>query len=328
MATRTGSADHLLYDQLLTNVVYEKGMGEAGIAEVLAPRVRSTAITGQYMKRKRSKRDAGVSTKRAPGADVQTGKRPGKSMHTFRTVDHALKEQIPIEITSDMDETELMGEREATAIEVLGKIFHDWEKDVHSMLWAKDIAGFQAIYGANNVITPDVKWDASDPSTINMKKDVLTLKTNIYRACGYKPNTLLIPNEVFNVIVTLNNELREATKYVGEMVTTQILARYFEVERVVVPMYLDDNPNGDNEDLMDIMWDGDFVGLYYINNAASRRKITLATTFYWDSPQQQFLATFAGYNKSNKSEEVEVGGYFTVEDIDLSCGGIIADVLS
>lgn len=323
---KSGSADHLLYDRLLTNVVYEKGMGEGGIAPALAPRVRSTNITGQYMKRKRDTKEANVSTKRAPGAEVQTGERPGKSLETFRTIDHALSELIPQEITEGMEETELQGERRSTAMGVLRKIMHDWEKDVYDKVWAEDKAGFESAYGADQVIDPGAKWDAGGAE--NMKKDLLKIKNTVYRSCGYVPNTMLLPNEVFNEIVTADNELREAIKYTqGGPVTLEKLANYFEVGRVLVPMYLKDNSQGDNEQQMEFMWEGDHIGMFYIDDTPSRNKDTLLTTFYWDSPRQRFLATYTGYNRKRKSEEVEVGAYFTVEEIDMSCGGIIADVL-
>lgn len=323
---KQGSADHLLYDRLLTNVIYEKGMGMEGVGSFLAPRVRSTNITGQYMKRKRTTKEAGVKTTRAPGAEVQTGERPGKSLETFRTVDHALSMLIPQEITEGMEETELMGERSATGQDVLRKIMHDWETDVHDLLWADDKAGFESIYGADNVSDPSAKWDSA---TANMKRDILNKRLNIYKSCGYMPNTMLLTNEVFNEISTRDNELRESIKYTeGGPVTLQKLAAYFEIGRVLVPMYLSDNLEGDNEKQMELLWKGDSVGLFYIDDTPSRNKITLASTFYWDSPEQRFLGTYTGYNRKRKSEEVEVGAYFTVEDIDLSCGGIIADVLT
>jgi hypothetical protein len=324
---KQGSADHLLYDRLLTNVVFEKGMGMPGIAGELAPRVRSTNITGQFMMRERGTKSAGVSTRRAPGAKVQTGERPGKRLETFRTVDHALSELIPQEITSGMEETELMGERRATAMSVLRKIIHDWEQEVFDLVWAQDKAGFESKYGASNVIDPTVKWDAS--SGINMKLDILRLRLIVYKSCGYIPNTLLIPNEVFNVITTKDNELREAIKYTqGGPVTLQKLAAYFEISNVIVPMYLRDNPEGNNEEQMELLWEGDSVGLFYVDKTASRNKDTLASTFYWDSPEQRFLGTYTGWNRKRKSEEVEVGAYFQVREIDMSCGGILADVLN
>lgn len=323
---KTGSADHLLYDKLLTNVVYEKGMGAEGIAPSLAPRVRSTNITGQYMKRNRDTKEAGVETERAPGAEVQTAERPGKSMETFRTVDQALKELIPQEITEGMEETELMSERRSTALGVLTKILHTWEKKVYSSVWGSSKADFQAKYPDNNVVDPDAKWDSG---TQNMKLDILKTKLQIYKSCGYMPNKMLLPNEVFNVISTKDNELRDAIKYTqGGAVTLDILANYFEMDEVLVPMYLDDNISGNNEEEMELMWTGDHVGLFYVDDTPSRNKDTLMTTFYWDSPRQRFLATYTGYNRNRKSEEVEVGGYFTVEEIDMSCGGIIPDVLS
>lgn len=323
---QTGSADHLLFDRLLTNVVYEKGMGQEGIAGALAPRVRSSTITGQYMKRNRKERDAGVDVERAPGAEVQTSERRGKSMETFRTVDHALKDLIPIEITTGMGESELQSEREETALDILQKIQHKWEVKVHSKVWAADKAGFQSLYPNNNVLDPTAKWDTA---SANMKLDILKLRLQIYRACGHIPNTMVIPNEVFNVAVTRDNELREAIKYTqGGPVTLQNLASYFEIERVLVPMYLTDNADGSNDDEMDLLWTGDHVGLFYVNDAQTRRKVTLASTFYWEGEENPFFGTYVGWNRNRKSEEVEVGGYFTVEEIDMSCGGVIADVLT
>lgn len=327
---QSGSADHLLFDRLLTNVIYEKGMGAEGVASALAPRVRSTSITGQFMRRERGNKEAGVDTERAPGAEVQTGERPGKTLETFRTVDHALKELIPQEITSGMDETELLGEQQSTAEDVLRKINHNWEKDVHSSVWASDESGFNSIYGSSSVDSPSTKWDA-DPSSNNptLKKDVLNLKTKIYRACGYMPNKMLMPNQVFNAITTMDNELRDVTKYVGETVTAAKLASYFEVDELLVPMYLDDHTSGNNEDnSMDFLWTGDHVGLFYVDDSNTRNKDTLMSTFFWDNPDQRFFSVFTGFNKARKSEEVEVGGYFTTEEIDMDCGGVLANVLT
>lgn len=324
---KTGSADHLLYDRLLTNVIYERGMGVSGVAGSLAPRVKSTNITGQFMVRERGSKAAGVRTKRAPGARVQTGERPDKRLETFRTVDHALKKLIPQEITSGMEETELMGERRATAMSILRNILHDWEQEVFDLVWAEDKAGFVEKYGEANVLDPTAKWDAT--SGINMKLDILRLRLLVYRSCGYIPNTLLIPNEVFNVITTKDNELREAIKYTqGGPVTLDKLAAYFEISNVIVPMYLQDNAAGDTDQPMDLLWSGDSIGLFYVDPTSSRNKDTLASTFYWDSPGQRFLGTYTGWNQSRKSEEVEVGAYFEVRQIDMACGGILAEVLS
>lgn len=322
-----GSADHLLFDRLLTNVVYEKGMGTPGVAEFLAPRVRSTTITGRFMKRKRGNKSAGVDTRRAPGAAVKTGERPGKELVTFGMMDHAISDLIPQEITSGMEETELQAERQATALQVVRNILHDWEEDVFNMLWDTTKAGFQGKYPADQVVDPTAKWDTT---SANLKRDILELKTLIYTACGYIPNTMLVPNEVWNIISTRDNELREAIKFTqGGPVRLDLLASYFEVDRVIVPMYLKDSASGDNENnKMDLLWSGDHIGFFYVDDTPSRNKDTLATTFYWDTPEDPFLAVSTGFNRKRKSEEVEVGAYFTVEEIDMSCGGIIADVLT
>lgn len=316
----------MIFDRLLTNVVYEKGMGTTGIAGALAPLVKSTTLTGQFMKRTRSETKAGVETRRAPGDKVKTQQRVGKTLDTYACVDHALKENIPVEILYGAAEADLLEERKATAKRILWNIWNEWEEYVHNMLWAANKTDFQAIYGAAHVKDPSVKWNAS--SAVNMKLDVLTARDVGYKATGYAPNTMLIPNEVFNVIVTSDNELRDAIKYTqGGPVTLEKLAAYFEVPRVIVPQYLTDD-GGIGSEKKDFLWKGDHIGLFYVDDSGSKNKDTLASTFYWEGGGQKFLGTKTGWDPDTKSEAVEVSAYLDVKKVDLSCGVIIADVLT
>lgn len=320
------SANELIFDRLLTNVVYEKGMGVTGIAGSLAPRVKSTTLTGSFMKKDRNKTAARVKTERAPGGSVKRQERPGRKMETFRCTDHALEEDIPIEIIEGASESEVLSERTDSAMRVLWNILNEWEEDVHNKVWRDAKADLQTLYGADQVIDPTAKWDSS--SGVNIKRDILTIKNTVYEACGYVPNRMLLPNNVFNIITTMDNELRDATKYVqGGPVTLQILSSYFEIGQVLVPMYLkDDETKG--EEGKSMLWQGDNIGLFYVDTSGSKKKDTLLSTFYWESATQKFLGVSRGWDSKHKSEIVQVSGYYTVEEIDMACGGFIADVLS
>jgi hypothetical protein len=323
MATKVGSADHLLYDTLLTNLVVERGFGESGVGTVLAPLVRSSKITNSFFVRNRRRAEAGVDVVRTPGEEVKTVEREGRELRHFTVVDHALSALIPQEITQGSEEGEILEERTATSISLLSKIINSHEKEVHTAFWGVNKAAFEAIYPSGHVVDPTAKWN--NLSTGRIKKDILDLKTRVYKDCGYRPNTVLIPDEVYNELVSSNNEIRDSIKYTENgAVTLAKIASYFEVQNAIVPQYLKDvAQDGSTKDML---WTGDHVGLFYIDNSNSKNKDTLASTFYWEGGDQKFLSAFSGYNRKRKSEEVEVSAYWKLEIIDLACGGIIADV--
>lgn len=322
------SGNHLVYNSLLSKMFIQRGLGDPGISTQIAPLVKSERISHRYMVVDRAESGTKLDIRRAPGQDVQRAERKGRSMETFNCVDHALIEEIPHEYLVGSEEMEIIQEQKQTANDVLRKIEDQHERDVHDLAWAPNVSGFQNKFGADNVIDVGTSSAAWDSANGNIKKDLLNLRLKMYETTGKRPNTLVLPNEVFNVISTADNEIRDSLKYTtGGPVTMQKLASYFEMERVLIPMFLVDDPDPGAEG-KSLLYTGDHVGMYYVDNAQSRKKVTFASTFYWDSSYQKFLEVSTGFNKSNKSHEVEVSAYYDVKLIDNGCGGALANVLT
>lgn len=81
-------------------------------------------------------------------------------------------------------------------------------------------------------ITPGTLWSAASGST--PLKDVEVGKLAIHKATGYRPNTLTMSPEVFSAL-RYNPDVREMFKYTSaESISLAMLARYFDIERVLV----------------------------------------------------------------------------------------------
>lgn len=321
-------SNHLKKNTLLTNMYAEKSVGDFGIGQAIAPLIKSRGITGEYYVVDRTKSDvrAEVNIERAPGAPSERIERKDRTLDNYRCVDHSLTEEIPIELL-DEQEFEIIEEQMQTANDILAKIQTAHERKVHSIAWASNLAGFKTLFGTNNAFTPSTKWNAAGG---NMKADILELRSRVYKATGKRPNVMVIPDEVFNVIATSDNEIRDAIKYVQKgIVTLDILAQYFEIPKVIVPSLLVDSPTAGISDGKDFLWKGDHVSTYYVDTASlSKRKQTFATTFYYDNARSRWMQVETGYNKDTKSNELNMSAYFTVKTIDNECGGALADVLT
>lgn len=77
------------------------------------------------------------------------------------------------------------------------------------------------------------KWDSSSSTPV---EDITTQGITIAQETGYKPNTLVLSPFVFNTLKN-NGDVLDRIKYTQKgVVTTDILANLFEVDRVVVAM--------------------------------------------------------------------------------------------
>lgn len=110
-----------------------------------------------------------------------------------------------------------------------------------------DIAQNSANYGADNKVTlTEGFWD--DPNA-NLLKQMQVYRAAVRAKIGRNPNTLMLPNAVFEAVKN-NKLLQERFKYTSsESVTTVMLANYFEVDEVLVGRAL---YSADGETLTDI----------------------------------------------------------------------------
>jgi hypothetical protein len=316
-----------VYRPLLTQMTIRRGIGRGGAGNRLAPLVRHTAINGVYFKRDRY-RIGHIKTQRAPGEKVKRAETARGELVPFLTKDHSIDKSVPRELVDGMAESALFGELEQAAYEALNAIEHDHESKVRELLWGDVLGDFQAKYGADGVRTPDIKWDASGAT---IYKDIQERRIHVYKTTGFMPNTVFMPRDVLDVLQgDPNNEIGERIKYTsGELPDTSRLAAYFGVENVIVPESLDDTENpGQANSQYDWMWEGDNVGVFYIDPSNTRNKVTLASTFFTDMPNEPFLGVFTRYDQDTKSYIVRCNAYFDVHDVDMGAGAILFDVLT
>ncbi len=316
-----------VYRPLLTQMTIRRGLGAAGIGTKIAPLVRHDAINGVYFKRDRY-RIGHVKTERAPGERVKRSETTRGNLEPFMAVDHSIDKTVPRELVDGMSESALFGEMEQASYEALNEVQYDHELKVRNMLWADDQAGFNSIYGSDHVKTPGNKWDTADGE---IYRDVQSLSDDILKTTGFRPNTAVIPKKVLDVLQgDPNNEIGERIKYTnGEIPDTTRLARYLRLDNVIVPESLEDDANpGQSNERYDWMWDGEHVGLFYVNPANTRNKVTLASTFYTDMPNEPFLGIFTRYDDDYKSYIVRCNAYFDAKEVDIKCGAVLYDVLT
>lgn len=95
-------------------------------------------------------------------------------------------------------------------------------------VWASDKTGVPATPGANEF----VQWSDYDDS--NPVKDVKGWKREILSTTGYKPNTLVLGYDVMDALSEHPLFIDRVKFTSAESINLDILARYFEVDKIVV----------------------------------------------------------------------------------------------
>lgn len=119
------------------------------------------------------------------------------------------------------------------------------------------------------------KW--SDPSS-DPAKDVKEAKEQIRRRIGRYPNLLTLSPVVYNAL-TEHPKILDKFKYTSsDSVTVEMLAKYFDVEKVIVgkAVYLDENAN-DDADANDV-WGEDAI-LSYTSQRSDYRMPSYGYTY-------------------------------------------------
>lgn len=99
---------------------------------------------------------------------------------------------------------------------------------IQTSVWGSDQTGVASAPSANQF----VKWNASSGATI--VQNIETWKEKVATACGNAPNKIGISPDVY-AFLRYSSEIRDQIKYTSqESVSLKILAKLFDVERVVV----------------------------------------------------------------------------------------------
>jgi len=174
------------------------------------------------------------NTKRAPGADTDEVEF-GYLGQKFAVEQNALDGKVPFEIMQEAERVPGIDMGQSAVNQVFRIIGLGLEYEQATL--ARDANN----YGVNNKVTLAGGNMWSDPSS-NPKGDVKAGKEAIRSATGRYPNTLVLSPSAFSALDD-HPVILEKFKYTSsDSITVEMLAKYFDVERVVVgkAVYSDD----------------------------------------------------------------------------------------
>lgn len=289
----------VVVDPVLSNVS-KAYSNEMYVADMLFPSFQTAKETGKYYQYDKAKFRRNT-TKRAAGAKSNEVEY-GLSTASFTTEDHALKEKTPWEIIRQADSA-LNPEMDATE-----NITEQLQIDKEIAL-ATSMAD-TAIMTANTTLSGTSQW--SDYTNSDPLGDVKTGRQTVQKAIGRKPNTLVLSQEVFDILIE-HTDIVEKIKYSQLGVATEeLLARLFSVSKVIVAAAIYETATEGATSSMGYIW-GKHAWLAYIAPAARLRSITLGFTFKyedrkvkkWDDVDAEARYVRANENYTQKFVAVE-----------------------
>lgn len=158
---------------------------------------------------------------RVPGTESKGGTH-ARGTDSYTCVDVSFHEDVPFE-NIENDPTPLNPERAATRRVILKIALYD------EITFA---SSFMATSQWGTDETPTVGWGT--PDTAIPLNDIQTGKDYVKQYTGFDPNTLLLSRTAFSAL-KFCEQITDRLKYTSSAnITTDILARLFEVDRVVV----------------------------------------------------------------------------------------------
>lgn len=192
-----------------------------------------------------------MNTRRAPGAETQRVQY-GYASDPVSLQQDALEGLVPFENMEEASRVPGIDLASGSIEMVMDVIALGREHAIATM------ARNPANYGANNklALTGADKW--SDPAS-NPAADMKEAKEQIRRRIGRYPTLLTLSPEAFNALAD-HPKIKEQFKYTSsDSVTTAMLAKYFDIEQVIVgkAVFLDENAD-DDTDAQDV-WGNDAI---------------------------------------------------------------------
>lgn len=293
----------VVIDPALSNVSV-KYTNSAFIADMILPVVKVSKQTGKYYIYDKSNLRIDATT-RAAGAGANEIDF-GLSTDSFSCDDHALKSFVADEIQDQaeaalnplIDETETITE----------KLMLDRENNAATLLTtAANFTNTSALSGTS-------QW--SDYSNSDPIGDVRTARTAIHAATFKKPNTMILGKQVFDYLCE-HPQIIERIKYSAlGVVTEELLARIFQVEKVLVGEAGKNTANEGQTDALSYVW-GKNVIIAYIAPRVGLKTLTLGVTFEYASREvkrwrdEDREGTYVRVGKDNYVQKLiaETAGY-------------------
>ena len=255
----------VVVDPALSNVSV-KYSNDTFIADMVFPVLKVAKQTGKYFVYDKSNLRVD-KTLRAAGSGANEVEH-NQTTASFITEDHALKEFVPDEI-QDQAEAALDPLIDATE-SVTEKLMLDRELALATIL------ANTANVTSNTTLSGTSQW--SDYSNSSPIADVRTARTSVHQNTFRKPNTLVLGKQVFDMLIE-HPEIIERVKY-SQMgvITAEILARVFQVEKVLVGEAGYNGAAEGQTDSLSYVW-GKHAWVMYIAPQVRLKTITFGLTF-------------------------------------------------
>ena len=258
----------VVVDPVLSNVSIAF-KNENYIADLIMPVVPVLKETGKYYKYDKANFRRAKSDRAAGGKANEVGF--GLSLEDFVTKSRALKEKTPWEILRQA-ESVLSPETDSTE-NVTDMLLLDREYALASRM------SDTAVLTQNVTLSGTDQWSDYENST--PFEDVQTGISAVQASIGRRPNTLVLGQPVFNVLVN-HPDIVDRMKYstLGS-VTTEMLAKLFNVETVLVASAVQNSSDEGQSDSLAYVW-GKHAWLVYVEKQPGLKKVTFGFTFAFD----------------------------------------------
>lgn len=286
----------VVVDPVLSNVSI-RFSNEGFIAEQVMPIVRVAKQTGKYYQYDKANLRIDT-TLRASGSGANEVDY-GLSTAAYSCDDHALKEFVPDEI-QDQADAALNPLVDATE-NVTEKLMLDKEKKL------ADVMADTAVLTQNVTLAGTDQW--SDYTNSDPIGDVRTARTTVHQNIFRKPNTLVLSKEVFDILAE-HPQVLERVKYsqLG-ILTADLLARIFQVERVLVGEAGYNSADEGASDVLAYIW-GKHAWVLYISPRVALKTVTFGWTFTYKQRQvkrwrdEDREGTYVRVGKDNYDQKV------------------------
>jgi len=251
-------------------------------------------------------------SKRAAGAEANEVEW-NVSTDTYQCEEYALKDLVPDRVRDNADnplDMDIDTTENLTELIQLGR-----EKRVADVVFASGTYGTQtsALAGAN-------RWDdyaGSDP--VN---DVLTAKATVHAASGKMPNVMVVGYQVH--LKLLNHpDILEKIKYTQKgIVTADLLAQVFEVDKYLVGKALYDTAQEGVAESLSYVW-GKSVALLYSESSPGLKKVSFGYQF-----QSRGFRTKKWREEGREGDFIEAGEIRDEKVVAAGCGYLYTTVVS
>lgn len=261
----------VVVDPALSNVSI-KYSNDTFIADQVFPTLSVTKQTGKFYVYDKSNLRVD-KTARAIGSGANEVEH-NQTLATFITEDHALKEFIPDEIQDQADSA-------------LNPLVDATESVTEKLMLDRELALSTLLANTSNVtqnttLSGTSQW--SDYTNSTPIYDVRTARTTVHQNTFRKPNTLVLGKQVFDMLCEHPTIIARVQYSQLGVITAELLARVFQVEKVLVGEAGYNSAVEGQTDAMSYVW-GKNAWVLYVAPSVRLKGITFGYTFTYATRQ-------------------------------------------